>query len=75
MASMFYSIFVSELNVPNPECGVGRFREPHTAFTMAMTDGYSEYIYVGFPTDRMVKIEGDLPYSLYSVFVSVIVIV
>jgi hypothetical protein len=68
MASLFYGLFESELAIPSPECGVGRFREPHTVFTMAMTDGHSEYIYVAFPTNRMAKIEGDLPYSLFSIF-------
>jgi hypothetical protein len=68
ISSIIYTLANSELKIGSRECGIGRFREPDTVFTMAITDAYSEYIYVGFPTDRMVKIEGDLPYALFSVF-------
>jgi hypothetical protein len=68
LSSMAYTLAMSDLKIGSRECGIGRFREPDTVFTMAMTDAYSEYIYVAFPTDRMAKIEGELPYSLFSVF-------
>ena len=34
ITSMLYGILMSELNIAETECGIGRFREPHTMFTM-----------------------------------------
>ena len=33
LASMAYGLLVSELNVRDDMCGIGRFREPHTVFS------------------------------------------
>lgn len=67
-SSIIYTLKHTEWNFLRMECAVGIFTEPDTAITMTMTDGFSKYIGVTFPPDRILKIEGRLPYALYSIF-------
>jgi hypothetical protein len=45
-------------------------REVNTLISVALTDGFSEYLYIPFPPKKAVRIEADLPFALMSVWTS-----
>jgi hypothetical protein len=67
-SSVIYTLKHTQWNFLRAQCAVGQYSEPDTAITMTLTDGFSKYIGVTFPTDKIAKITGHLPYALYSIF-------
>jgi hypothetical protein len=46
------------------------YREVNTLISVALTDGFSEYLYIPFRPKQAVRIEADLPFALMSVWTS-----